>query len=338
MTRRDREFIEDAARRLKPVLEHARTVVLCTHVNPDGDGIGAEICLHRYLRSIDVESRIINTEALPLRYRFLDPAGAVEVYEEQRHAEFVRDADLIFMLDNSSVSRLGVLEASVRASRATTICIDHHDVVESFWKMNIVDEEASATGELVFQIIKALGGTVDHEGAQAAYVSLVTDSGYFRFSKTSPRSHEAAAEMLALGVRPPLVYQEVYERNSAALVRLSGVALSTLQLDEEGKLAWIRLTDRQVVECDAAQEDLSEVVNRLLAIDGVRIAVMLKEIGGGRIKLSFRSKEALDVNRIAAMFGGGGHRNASGAVITGSLAESIEKILGPCRELLRSNR
>lgn len=338
MTRRDREFIDDAARRLKPLLEKARTVALCTHVNPDGDGIGAEICLHRYLRSTGVESKIINTEGLPLRYRFLDPDGAVEVYDAQRHAGFLRDADLIFMLDNSSVTRLGAIEAPVRASRATTICIDHHNVIDPFWKINIVDEEASATGELVFLIIKALGGAIDMEGAQAAYVSLVTDTGYFRFSKTSPRSHEAAAEMLALGVRPPRVFQEVYERNSAALVKLGGVALTSLQRDEDGALAWIRLTHKQVVDCDAAQEDLSDVVNGLLAIDGVQIAVMLKELGGHRVKLSFRSKEALDVNRIAATFGGGGHRNASGAVINGSLADSIDRVLAPCRELLRAAR
>lgn len=338
MTRRDREFIDDAARRLKPLLEKARTVALCTHVNPDGDGIGAEICLHRHLRAIGLESRILNTEALPLRYRFLDPDGAVEVYDGRNHAGFLRDADLIFMLDNSSVSRLGPLEQAVRASRATTICIDHHDVVEPFWKINIVDEEASATGELVFQIIKALGGAIDTEGAQAAYVSLVTDTGYFRFSKTSPRSHEAAAEMLALGVRPPRVFQEVYERNSVALVRLTGVALSSLKLEEGGRLAWIRLTHTQVVECDATHEDLSDVVNSLLAIDGVRVAVMVKELGGDRIKLSFRSKEALDVNRIAAMFGGGGHRNASGAVISGSLDDAIDSVLAPCRDLLRAAR
>lgn len=337
MMRRDRQFIEDAARRLKPLLEKARTAALCTHVNPDGDGIGAEICLHRHLRAVGIESRIINTEGLPLRYRFLDESGAVEVYDANQHAGFLRDADLIFMLDNSSVSRLGPLEPCVRASRATTICIDHHDVVEPFWKVNIVDEEASATGELVFQIVKALGGTVDMQSAQAAYVSLVTDTGYFRFSKTSPRSHEAAAEMLALGVRPPRVYQEVYERNSMALVRLTGVALSSLKREEQGRLAWILLTHEQVVDCDAAQEDLSDVVNSLLAIDGVRIAVMLKELGGNRIKLSFRSKGALDVNRVAAMFGGGGHRNASGAVISGRLDDSIERVLAPCRELLRSD-
>jgi nanoRNase/pAp phosphatase (c-di-AMP/oligoRNAs hydrolase) len=248
MTRRDREFIDDAARRLKPLLEKARTVALCTHVNPDGDGIGAEICLHRYLRSTSVESKIINTEGLPLRYRFLDPDGAVEVYDAQRHAEFLRSADLVFMLDNSSVTRLGALEAPVRASRATTVCIDHHDVVDPFWTINIVDEDASATGELVFQIIKALGGAIDMEGAQAAYVSLVTDTGYFRFSKTSPRSHEAAAEMLALGVRPPRVFQEVYERNSAALVKLGGVALTTLQRDEDGAARHRRRADRRDAE------------------------------------------------------------------------------------------
>src|SRR5206468_5979585 len=100
-------------------------------------------------------------------------------------------------------------------------CIDHHNVTEPFWKVNIIDPDACATGELVFQIIKAMGGEIDRNAAQAAYVSMVTDTGYFRFSKTSPRCHEAAAELLAAGVDPPRVYAEVYERNTAALMRLA---------------------------------------------------------------------------------------------------------------------
>ncbi len=335
MTGRDRRLIDDAVRVLQPLLKTARSVALCTHVNPDGDGIGAEICLARYLRTLSIDARIINTEALSLRYRFLDPDGAVEVFDKSRHEAFLKSADMIFMLDNSAVNRLGPLEPAVRASNATTVCIDHHNVVEPFWKVNIVDQEASATGELVFQIIKGLGGTVDMQGAQAAYVSLVTDTGYFRFSKTSPRAHGAAAEMLALGVQPPTVYQEVYERNSAALVRLGGVALAGLRIEEDGRLALITLTRQQVVDCDAEHEDLSEVVNSMLAIDGVRVGVMFKELGSDRVKLSFRSKGALDVNRVAAGFGGGGHLNASGAVIDGGLPAVIDRVLAPCRNLLR---
>lgn len=239
------------------------------------------------------------------------------------------------MLDNSAVNRLGPLEPAVRASRAVTVCIDHHNVVEPFWKVNIIDPEASATGELVFQIIKALGGTVDLAGAQAAYVSLVTDTGYFRFSKTSPRSHEAAAEMLRAGVSPPRVYEEVYERDTPAIVRLGGVAMSGFKLEEDGRLAWFALTHSEVLACDAESEDTSDVVNSLLSIDGVRIAVMFKELGGGEVKLSFRSKNPFDVNAVAARFGGGGHTNAAGAVVEGDLPGVIARVLPACRQILK---
>ena len=335
MTARDSELIAGAARTLKPLLLRARTVALATHVNPDGDGIGSEICLYHHVRSLGMNARIVNTEPLPVRYRFLDPAGAVEVYDAPKHASFLRGADLIVMLDNSATTRLGPLEADIRASRATTVCIDHHNVLDPFWAINIVDEEACATGELVFQIIKAMGGRMDLPAAQAAYVALVTDTGYFRFSKTSPRCHQAAAEMLTLGVSPPRVYQEVFERNSAALVRLGAIALGGLRLSEEGRLACVTLTRDQILACGAEHEDTSEVVNSLLAIDGVRVAVMFKELGEGRVKLSFRSKGEIDVNRLAARFGGGGHKNAAGAVSEGSLAEVEALVLAHCRELLK---
>ncbi|MEK7282223.1 MAG: bifunctional oligoribonuclease/PAP phosphatase NrnA [Acidobacteriota bacterium] len=335
MTEKDRLLLADAALRLEPLIDRAKSAALITHVTPDGDGIGAEICLGRYLGSRGIEARIINTDPLAARYRFLDPDGVVEIFEPARHDAFLRQADLIFMLDNSATSRMGALEPAVRGSRATTVCIDHHNVIEPFWKLNIVDPDACATGELVFQIIKMMGGQVDPIAAQAAYVSMVTDTGYFRFSKTSPRCHEAAAEMLAAGVNPPLVYAEVYERNTPALLRLGGTALADLRQEENGQLAWISLTREQVLRCRAEMEDTSDIVNDLLTIDGARLAVLFKELEGGKIKLSFRSKGGLDVNRLAARYGGGGHTNAAGAVVPGGLEETIRRILPSCRELLK---
>jgi len=328
------EFTRRAATTLRPLLERAKTAVLATHVTPDGDGIGAEICWHSYLVSRGIEARIFNTEATPLRYRFLDEPGAVEVYDEAKHGDFLRSADLLFMLDNSAPSRFGPLEAAARASRAVTVCIDHHNLVDPFWKVNLIDSSSAATGEMVYRIIEALGGDPDFTAAQAAYVSLVTDTGSFRFGKTSPASHQLAARLLAKGVRPPRVHEEVYERTSAALVRLAGMALAGLRLEEAGRLAWITMTLAQVHESGAEHEDTSDVVNELLTIDGVRIAVLLKELAGGRLKLSFRSKGKLDVNRIAQSFGGGGHTNASGAVIPGTIDTKGEEILRSCRELL----
>ncbi|HET8947845.1 MAG TPA: DHHA1 domain-containing protein, partial [Candidatus Polarisedimenticolia bacterium] len=135
--------------------------------------------------------------------------------------------------------------------------------------------------------------------------------------------------------RPPRVHEEVYERTSASLVRLAGTALAGLRLEEKGRLAWITMTLAQVRDSGGEGEDTSDVVNELLTIDGVRVAVLLKELDGGRLKLSFRSKGTLDVNRIAQSFGGGGHTNASGAVIAGTIDAKGEDVLRPCRELLR---
>ncbi|HZN02916.1 MAG TPA: bifunctional oligoribonuclease/PAP phosphatase NrnA [Candidatus Polarisedimenticolia bacterium] len=333
---RDDEFSASAAERLKPLLATAKTAVLATHVTPDGDGIGAEICLQAYLADRGIEARIFNTEATPLRYRFLDERNAVEVYDEAAHGEFLRSADLLFMLDNSAPSRFGPLEKAARASRAVTVCIDHHNITDPFWKVNLIDSSAAATGEMVYRIVEALGGRPDFTAAQAAYVSLVTDTGSFRFGKTAPRSHRLAADLLEAGVSPPRVHEEVYERSSAALVRLAGVALAGLSLGEGNRLGWITLTLQQVRDSGGMNEDTSDVVNELLTIDGVRLAVLLKELEGGKLKLSFRSKGTLDVNRIAQSFGGGGHTNASGAVIAGTIAERLEEILQPCRALLQS--
>src|SRR5437667_1746549 len=133
---------------------------------------------------------------------------------------------------------------------------------------------------MALQIIKAMGARVERNAAQAAYVSLVTDTGYFRFSKASPRCHEAAAEMLAAGVSPPRVYQEVYERSSPALVRLAGTALAGLRQEEGGQLAWVTLTREQVLACDAESEDTSDIVNELLALDGARVAVLFTDVAG----------------------------------------------------------
>lgn len=141
--------------------------------------------------------------------------------------------------------------------------------------------------------------------------------------------------MLAAGVSPPAVYAEVYERNTPALLRLAGVALADLRQEEGGRMAWITLTREQVAHCQAQLEDTSDIVNDLLTIDGTRLAVLFKEIDGGRVKLSFRSKGPLDVNRLASRFGGGGHTNASGAIVPGTLEETIHLILPACRDLLQ---
>ncbi len=320
--------------RIKQEIERARKILLSTHQGPDGDGLGSEIALASHLKALGKNPTILNPDETPDRYRFLDPRQEIRVFDPQTGPALIQGADLLFMLDNSSLNRLGTMEPHVQTGDLVRICVDHHSTTDGFWTINLIDATACATGELIFDLVTALGGYPDLPAAIALYTALVTDTGHFRFSKTSPRSHRIAAELLRLGVDPAQVYQEVYERNSESFVRLMGVALAGAHLEDGGGLAWIALTRKQILDCQAEQADTSEIVHHLFTIQGVRIALLFKELPDGRVKVSLRSKGAIDIHQVAARFRGGGHQNASGAVLEGPLETAVQRVLGDAKPLL----
>jgi bifunctional oligoribonuclease and PAP phosphatase NrnA len=320
--------------RVRQELQRSRKILLTTHQNPDGDGLGSEIALAAHLRRLGKEVIILNPDEVPERYRFLDPEGKIGAFDEAGDGERIRSLDLIITLDNSSLHRMGTMEQPVRASSAVSLCVDHHSTTDPFWSVNVIDETACATGEMVYDLVKALGGEIDAHSAVALYTAMITDTGNFRFSKTSPRSHRIAAELLALGVDPARVYELVYEQQPAGFVRLVGAALSVFRLESAGRLGWIALTRRQILECDAEHADTSEIVNHLFAIRGVRICLLFKELADGKVKVSLRSKGAIDVHRVATSYGGGGHQNASGAIVEGPLESAVARVVNDARALL----
>ena len=325
---------QELIRRLRDEIARSKRTLLTTHQNPDGDGLGSELALAAYLKSIGRAPLILNPDDTPERYRFLDPAGEIRAFEAATGPDLLRSCDLIVTLDNSSLHRLGNMEQAVREADALTVCIDHHSTTDPFWTINLIDETACATGEMIHDLIRELGGTLDSRSAVALYTALVTDTGSFRFSKTTPRTHRMVAELLSLGVDPSRVYEQVYEQQPEGFIRLMGVALSGFRLEAEGRLGWIALTRQQMSECHAEQVDTSEIVNHLFAIRGVRVCLLFKELPDGKVKVSLRSKGSLDIHRIAASYGGGGHQNASGAVVEGPLETSIPRIVSDARALL----
>ena len=326
----NQELIEKVRREL----QRARKILLTTHQNPDGDGLGSEVALASHLKRLGKEVAILNPDEVPERYRFLDSSGEIGAFDPASGPARIRGCDLIITLDNSSLHRMGSMEQSVRASPAVSLCVDHHTTTDPFWGVNVIDETACATGEIIYDLVKALGGTIDSHSAVALYTAMITDTGNFRFSKTSPRSHRIAADLLALGVDPARVYELVYEQQPEGFVRLVGAALSVFRLESEGRLGWIALTRRQITECDAENADTSEIVNHLFAIRGVRICLLFKELPDGRAKVSLRSKGTIDVHRVATAYGGGGHQNASGAVVEGPLESAVARVVADVRSLL----
>jgi len=267
------------------------------------------------------------------------------LYDDGRPRDLIRQAGVFFVLDNSSPGRLGRLLPAVQESAAFRICIDHHVDIDPFWNLNCVDTDAAASGQLVYEAIRALGdmpggpGEITPEIAEAIYVSFVTDTGHFRFSKTTPHVHRIIAELMEKGsISPPKIYRALFEGVTPGFNRMVGYALADAHYEYDGRFAWARLTHSQLQECDAYEDDTSDLVNMLLAVDGVRAAALFKELPDGKTKVSLRSIGDTDINRLAVKLGGGGHLNASGILMSGPFDEGIRKVVDGMKELFAPAR
>jgi len=320
------------------LVAQGRVFVLVTHVNPDGDAIGSEVGLARFLAARGKEVRVVNADPTPLGLRWLEIDGpAAEAYEPARHDGLFTAADAVVLLDNFAPDRLGKLEALMRAHAAKTFCIDHHPSRETLWGRNVIDTTSCATAVIVHELVTAAGWTPDRAAAEALYAGLATDTGFFRFNSTSPRAFRVAAALLEAGADPTRSYAEVYERNSPAYTRLLGHALAGLTLSADGRLGVVTVTRRMLEECQADDVDTSEVTTHVLAVEGVLVAVLFRELPGERVKVSLRSKGLLDVQALATEFGGGGHRNASGIVLSGTLDDVVRRVSERAVRLARSS-
>lgn len=307
--------------------------MVSTHVNPDGDGLGSELALAEFLRRRRLRTAIVNSDPVPPMYAFLDPRGESMTPDAPAARRALEACDLFIAIDNGTLSRMGGLQDWIRATRATRVCIDHHASQDDVWDLRLIDESACSTGTLIYRLIRTLGGKLSPGQARALYVALITDTGYFRFARTDASTYRLAAELLEAGVDPVRVYHEVYERNSLAYIRLLGTALSGVRTELDGRVGWVSLTRRQIVETGGEHEDTSDIVNSVLTIDGVRVALLFKELPGQRTKVSLRSKGKVDVNALARRLGGGGHRNAAGILMSEPLERGIERVLDEVRRL-----
>jgi phosphoesterase RecJ-like protein len=326
---------QDFIRRFRERCDAASDVVIVTHINPDGDAVGSEYALARFLLERGKTVRIVNQDPVPDYLGFIDFANPhVELYDPATHDPLLRRTSQVVLVDNSAPDRLGRMEATMRSVAQQTLCIDHHPMRDAPWATNLVDTNYCATTAMIYDLTKACGWQPDLISAWGIYVGLVTDTGFFRFNSTNARTHEIAAELLNLGVEPARAYEAIHERNPVAYVRLLGHALSGLRLDADGAVVSVKITRETIRALQAEKVDPTEITTPLLAMDGVKVAILFRELEDGRIKVSLRSKGSLDVHLLAIEFGGGGHRNASGIVMNGSLNQAVETVAGRAAALL----
>jgi phosphoesterase RecJ-like protein len=313
----------------------ADNIVLVTHINPDGDGLGSQISLVSYLKSIGKHPRIINCDPTHDILQFMtDPAALPEHYDAERHDPVITSADLVLLVDNAVADRLGRMERVIVEVSNRILSIDHHPVREAPWKYAILDEGACATAVMVYELLTATGWTPDLVSARALYVGMATDTGFFRFNSTNAQAHRVAAELIELGVEPASLYGAINERNSEAYTRILGHALKDLRMDAGGAVATVIISNQLVVTLGAGDVDLAEITTSLLAMDGVLVALMFREFPDGKVKVSLRSKGKLNVHLLAGEFGGGGHRNASGILMDTPLERLVELVIDRASAML----
>jgi len=325
-----------AIARLEPELVPGRRVVLSTHMNADGDGCGSETALARLLAQRGMDVRIVNPTPWPSLFEFLLSDDVRD--ESARGTAALRDIDLLIVLDISDVKRLGNLTEAVRALTVPKMVIDHHIASnDPAGTLMLADVTACATGELVYDLACVLSLDVTPQIAQSLYVAMLTDTGGFRFSNTTPRCHAIAGDLLSTGVDPEEMYIRVYASAPPGRLRLLAEVLSTLGVDQSVGLAWLSMDAGALEKYDVRQEDLDGVVEHARSVAGTRMALFFRDLGYGKVKVSFRSTGEVDVNAFARQFGGGGHAKASGALISGTLDDVRQRVIAAAHDYLTAN-
>ncbi len=309
-----------------------RTVALLTHINSDGDGCGSEVALALLLAQRGMKVRIVNPTPWPEMFTFL-----LDGIDERSAdgATALAGVELLMVLDISELKRLGSLGDAVRSSPARRLVIDHHvPQDEPAGEIVVSDTSACATGELIFDVARVLGLDITAPVARAMYVAILSDTGGFRFSNTSPRCHAIAGQLLAAGVEPEEMYRRIYASVSVGRLHLLRDALATLEVDGDHGLAWIALPAGALEKYAVRPEELDGLAEYPRSVAGTRMAVFFRDLGHGKVKVSFRSTGEVDVNAFARTFGGGGHAKASGALIAGTLAEVRDRVIAEARAFL----
>jgi len=324
-----------ALQKIQQTIQNGKKFILTTHVNADGDGIGSEIALAQHLRDLGKDVHIFNHSPTPENIEFLDRRGDIQLFDLQKHGDLVREADAVFILDISDWERLRELGKLLRQISVTKICLDHHPLEGQFGEIDVIITGASSTGEIMYELLTKCGARLQGKLIEALYTAILTDTGGFRFSNTNPRAHQICGDLLARGIKPHHIYQEVYEKQSANKLRLLGQILNGLNFTKDGRLVWFAVTQAMMKATGTQPRDTEGFADFPRSIDGVELCLMFLETEKGKVKISFRSKGKIVINGLANRFGGGGHPYASGALVDGNFQQVMQQAVAEAKELFR---
>lgn len=304
------------------IIKTHQVFLLTTHVRSDGDGIGSEIALFHALKEMGKSVCIVNDSLIPQIYKFIVPASGMYSYPDHPKNK----AEVVISLDCPTLDRLGRTQEIIPKD-AVIINLDHHISNENFGHINWVTEEMCATGEIVFNLLKETNVSITPDIATALYVAIITDTGRFTHTNTSPEALRAAASLIEHGARYQEITKHVYNTNPYNLIQLNACALNTIKLHSQNRISTLWLTREMLEKTGVNAIDTQEIAEIPASIDGVTIGVLFREMTQPNwVKISMRSRNGFDVNSIARKFGGGGHKYAAGCEIQGSISE-VQKVI-----------
>ena len=300
------------------LIENKNKFAITTHIKPDGDGVGSSLGLYWLLRSLGKNAEVVVHGEVPQAYRSLPGA------EDIRNVSAINgNYDAVFVIECSGIDRPGI----AGLEDAFTVNIDHHATSAHYASINWIDSTASAVGEMIYNLCKAIGGKITKDIAECVYMALVTDTGSFHFSNTSDRTLKVASELVKAGAKPAEISEAVYNNYPWSRIDLMRQVLETVKRDTTGRIASMRQTIEMHNTAGAVDGDNNGFVNIPLAAKEVLAAVYMREIGPNQYRASLRSKGDINVAKVAEKFGGGGHKNAAGLAIEGDWDEREREII-----------
>jgi phosphoesterase RecJ-like protein len=314
-------------RRIAELIPRHKTCLLLTHVSPDGDALGSLLGLALGLEAIGIRSFPVCADPVPLIYRFLPGADRIS-------AELPAQLPMLAVaVDADGIARVGKFGADLERV-CTIIDIDHHATEKAFGQVQWVDPRAAASGEMVYRLLQAMGASLNSDIATCLYTAILTDTGRFCYSNTSPRALSISAQLVRAGASPPRIYREIYESKSFSASRLLGLALGRLNQVADGRVTFSTLTQEDFRSAGSTPEETEGIIDHLRAVRQAQAAALFVELPDGAIRVSLRSQNKTDVGDVALRFGGGGHVNAAGCTVSGPMREAQERVLAALVEAL----
>ena len=301
------------------IIRDYNNFAIVSHTSPDGDSMGSMLALYSILCLNNKSVDMFIDDVLPERYSFLPFSGIIKPFSESKNY------DCLFALDCGDPERLGKCKKLIGKANVI-VNIDHHISNYMYGTVNILETNASSTGEILYDIFADNNYEINKDTAICLYTSMLTDTGGFKYTNTTSKTLKAAGNLIDTGIDFSEIYSIVYDRKSIGQVKLMSRVISTLDMALDNKAAFLSLFPSMLKECGAKEEDASEFINISRDIDGVEVAVFIKEKDSELFRVSLRSKSEVDVRRIAERFGGGGHVRAAGCTIEGNY-EKVKNML-----------